>query len=206
MLADPVLQLFDSTGTLVAQNDDCSSLAPEEIPAGLKPANVHESLISITLPPGSYTGVLSGASGGSVVALFELYDLDPASSRIVNISTRSEVAVGSDVMIGGFIIGGADPTKVVIRAIGPSLAASGITNPLPDPVLDLYDGNGSLVFTNDNWRTTQLQQITDSGVPPTDDHESAMVATLLPGSYTAIVHDAGGGTGVALVEAYNLEP
>ena len=206
VLADPVLQLFDSTGTLVAQNDDCSSLAPGEIPAGLKPANVHESLISITLPPGSYTGVLSGANGGSGVALFELYDLDPASSRIANISTRSEVGVGSDVMIGGFIIGGADPTKVVIRAIGPSLVANGITNPLPDPVLDLYDGNGSLVFTNDNWRTTQLQQITDSGVPPNDDRESAMVATLLPGSYTAIVHDAGGGTGVALVEAYNLEP
>jgi acetyl esterase/lipase len=204
-LADPALQLFDSTGTLIAQNDNCSSLAVEEIPAGLQPANGRESLISMTLPPGSYTAVLSGANGGSGVGLFELYDLDPASSRIANISTRSEVGNESDVMIGGFIVGGNDPTKVVLRAVGPSLTASGITNPLPDPVLDLYDGNGSLIFTNDNWRTSQLQQISDTGVSPGDDREAAIVATLLPGGYTAIVHDAAGGKGVALVEVYDLE-
>jgi len=206
VLLDPVLQLFDSTGAMIAENDNCSSLAADEIPAGLQPANGRESLLSITLSPGSYTAVLSGANGGSGVALFELYDLDPASSRIANISTRSEVGTGNDVMIGGFIVGGNDPTKLVLRAIGPSLAANGIANPLPDPMLALYDGNGSLVFTNDNWRTSQLQQITDTGVAPNDDRESAMVVTLLPGNYTGIVQDAAGGKGVALVEVYDLQP
>ena len=171
----------------------------------LKPADGHESFISVTLPPGNYTGVLSGANGASGIGLFELYDLDPASSRISNISTRGEVGTGSDVMIGGFIIGGLNPTKVVLRAIGPSLVASGIPNALPDPVLQLYDGNGSLVFANDNWRTAQEQQIIDSGVPPTDDHESAIVATLSPGNYTAMVYDAHQASGVALVEVYDLE-
>jgi hypothetical protein len=138
--------------------------------------------------------------------LFELYDLDPASSRITNISTRGEVGTESDIMIGGFIIGGEEPTKVIVRAIGPSLIASNVSDALLDPLLELYDGNGSLIFANDNWRTTQEQQIINSGVPPGDDHESAIVATLLPGSYTAMVHDAGQANGVALVEVYNLEP
>ncbi len=204
-LADPTLQLYDSTGTLVAENDNCSSLPPNSIPADLKPLDGHESFISVTLPPGSYTSVLSGANGTSGIGLFELYDLDPASSRISNISTRGDVGTGNDVMIGGFIIGGLDPTKVVLRAIGPSLVANGIPNALPDPVLQLYDGNGSLVFANDNWRTAQEQQIIDSGVPPTDDHESAIVATLSPGNYTAMVYDANQEGGVALVEVYDLE-
>ncbi|MGH8093824.1 MAG: DVUA0089 family protein [Chthoniobacterales bacterium] len=204
-LTDPVLQLYDSTGTLIAQNDNCSSLPPGSIPADLKPADGHESFISVTLPPGSYTAVLSGANGASGIGLFELYDLDPASSRISNISTRGQVGTGSDVMIGGFIIGGTDPTKVILRAIGPSLAESGVPNALPDPVLQLYDSDGSLVFENDNWRTAQQQQIIDSGVPPTDDHESAIVATLSPGGYTALVYDANQASGVALVEVYNLE-
>ena len=205
VLADPVLQLYDSTGALIAQNDNCSSLPPNSIPANLKPVDGHESFISVTLPPGSYTSVLSGANGASGIGLFELYDLDPASSRISNISTRGEVGTGNNVMIGGFIIGGLDPTKVLLRAIGPSLVASGIPDALPDPVLQLYDGNGSLVFANDDWRTAQEKQIIDSGVPPTDDHESAIVATLSPGNYTATVYDANEANGVALVEVYDLE-
>ena len=149
--------------------------------------------------------MLRGANGASGVGLFELYDLDPASARISNISTRAEVGTGSDIMIGGFIIGGEEPTKVIVRAIGPSLIASNVSDALLDPLLELYDGNGSLIFANDNWRTTQEQQIIDSGVPPSDDRESAIVATLIPGSYTAMIHDAGQANGVALVEVYNLE-
>ena len=108
-------------------------------------------------------------------------------------------------MIGGFIIGGADQTKVLIRAIGPTLAAKGIAQPLPDPVLELHDGSGSLISTNDNWRWTQEAEIIASGIPPTDDRESAIVATLQPGSYTAIVRGQNYTTGVALVEVYNLD-
>jgi len=108
-------------------------------------------------------------------------------------------------MIGGFIIGGDDPTTVIVRAIGPSLAASDIPNPLADPLLELYDSNGSLISSNDNWRSTQAQQIIDSGVAPSDDREAAIVATLNPGGYTAMVRDAAHADGVALVEVYNLE-
>ncbi len=205
VLVDPVLELYDSTGSMIAQNDNCSSLPPDTIPSNLKPTNGHESFIGVTLLPGSYTAVLRGANGSAGVGLFELFDLDPATSRISNISTRGEVGTGSEVMIGGFIIGGEDPTKVVIRAIGPSLSAQNVPNALTDSLLELYDGNGSLIFTNDNWRTTQEQEIIATGVAPSDDRESAIVATLTPGGYTAIVRSAGQANGVALVEVYNLE-
>jgi hypothetical protein len=128
-------------------------------------------LISVTLPQGSYTGVVRGANNATGVSLLELYDLDPASSRITNISTRGEVGSGSDAMIGGFIIGGDEPTKLIVRAIGPSLVASNIPNALNDPLLELYDSNGSLIASNDNWRSSQAQQIIDSGVAPSDDRE-----------------------------------
>ncbi|MGI8891660.1 MAG: alpha/beta fold hydrolase [Chthoniobacterales bacterium] len=206
-LADPVLELYNSSGKLVAQNDNCSALSPDRIPEGFKPADGRESIITTRLPKGSYTAVLRGANGSTGIALFELYDLDPANSRIVNISTRGEVGNDSDTMIGGFIIGGSDPTRVIVRAIGPSLAAVKISNPLADPYLELHDSNGSLIYANDNWRSSQTQQILDSGIAPTDDREAAIVATLPPGSYTALVR--GGATdanGVALVEVYDLEP
>lgn len=204
VLVDPVLELYNSAGSLIAQNDNCSSLPPGTIPASFRPSSGHESFIAATLPPGSYTGVLRGANGSAGVGLFELFDLDPASSRISNISTRGEVGTGSEVMIGGFIIGGEDPTKVVIRAIGPSLLAQNVPNALSDPLLELYDSNGSLIFTNDNWRDTQEEEIIATGVAPTANSESAIVATLAPGGYTAMVHDAGHAGGVALVEVYNL--
>lgn len=204
-LSDPVLELYDSTGALVAQNDNCSSLAPDRIPAGFQPLNGHESLISTTLSQGTYTAVLRGANGATGVGLIELYDLDPASSRVSNISTRGEVGTGSEAMIGGFIIGGEDPTSVIVRAVGPSLAASNIPNPLANPMLELYDSEGSLIFSNDDWRSTQARQIIDTGLAPSDDREAAIVATLQPGNYTAVVHDAGAGQGIALVEVYNLD-
>ena len=203
-LADPVLELYDGTGRLIAQNDNLSSLPPDRIPAGYKPGSGLESLIWTALPPGTYTAVMRGANGASGIGLFELYDLDSGSSRITNISTRGEAGSGADVMIGGFIVGGAEPTQVLLRAIGPSLSAVGIPNPLPDPVLEVYNPNGALLFANDNWRATQAQAISDSGLAPEDDRESAILATLAPGSYTAMLHDAGEGSGVALVEVYNL--
>jgi len=205
VLVDPVLELYDAGGRLIAQNDNCSSLPADTIPADLAPKYGKESFIGTILPPGSYTAVLRGANGAAGVGLFELFDLDPANSRISNISTRGEVGLGSDVMIGGFIIGGEDPTKVVIRAIGPSLSAQNVPNALSDPLLELYDGNGSLIFTNDNWRATQEQEILATGVAPSQDSESAIVATLIPGGYTALVRDAGTAGGIAMVEVYNLE-
>jgi hypothetical protein len=139
------------------------------------------------------------------LALVEVYDLDAKDSLLVNISTRGKVGTGDNAMIGGFIIGGKDPTKVLVRAIGPSLSNNGVAQPLSDPVLELRDGKGKLVSTNDNWRETQGSEIVATGIPPPDNRESAIVATLTPGNYTAIVRGKNNATGTALVEVYNVD-
>ncbi len=204
LLGDPYLELYDSSGILMEANDNRQVLSG--LPNSLLPSNPSESYLTAVLPPGSYTAVLHGTFFGSGIGLVELYDVDPVNSRVANISTRGRVSGGSAEMIGGFIIGGTDRTSVIVRALGPSLAAAGVNSPLPDPVLALFDSNGNLIGANDNWRSTQEQQIIDTGVPPTNDLESAVVATLEPGNYTAMVHDSQARTGVALVEAYDLAP
>jgi hypothetical protein len=114
------------------------------------------------------------------------------------------VETGDNVGIGGFIITGVTPKHVLIRAIGPSLIQSGVPNPLPDPVLELYHSGPSPIASNNNWRDTQEDAIKATGIPPVNDLESAIDATLTPGNYTAIVRGNNGGTGVALVEVYDL--
>ncbi|MDQ3199323.1 MAG: alpha/beta hydrolase [Verrucomicrobiota bacterium] len=204
LLADPVLALYNSAGMLMASNDDRLALPGEPNP--LLPANPAESLLTAILPEGSYTAVLQGVNGTSGVGLFELYDLEPGSSRVANISTRGQLAASGDVLIGGFIIGGSDPTKVIARALGPSLGSFGVSSPLPNPVLEMHDSNGTLLYFNDDWRSTQQQEIINSTIPPISDKEAAIVATLPPGNYTAVVRDGTGATGVSLVEVYDLEP
>ena len=140
-MTDPILELRDSTGALIISNEDTPEFASP---------NAYESAIVTALSPGAYTAVLRSVSGSSGLALFELYDLGPISSRIVNISSRGSVGTGENVMIGGFIIGGDQPTKVIVRALGPSLTAFGVSNALQDPILELHDGEGSLIFQNDN--------------------------------------------------------
>ena len=116
------------------------------------------------------------------------------------------MGMADDVMIGGFIIGGSSPKKVIVRAIGPSLAAFGVEGQLNNPEVELHDGAGSLVFSNDDWRSDQEQAIIESGLPPSDARESVILATLAPGAYTAIVRGIDGATGVALIEIYALDP
>ena len=202
-LADPVITLYDSKGVLMESNDNRLALGGVVNP--LLPSDPSESFLTAILPPDSYTAVVEGVNGTSGVALVEVYDLEPGSSRVANISTRGDIASATDAMIGGFIVGGSDPTEVIVRALGPSLAAFGVTNPLPDPVLEVYDSNGTLTAANDNWRSIQEQDI-QATLPPTNNLESAIVARLVPGVYTAVVHDASHSTGVGLVEVYNLEP
>lgn len=204
-MIDPILRLYNSKGTLLASNDNWTTQRAEVIATGIPPISNLEAAIVTKLAPGNYTCVIQSKTGIPSIALFELYDLDPASSDLVNLSTRAKVDGGQNVVIGGFIIGGDQPTKVIIRAIGPSLTKHGIVNPLKDPTLELRGANGSLIFANDNWRSTQQQQIVASKIPPTDNRESAIIATLKPGRYTAIVRGKGGSTGVALVEVYNLD-
>lgn len=204
LLGDPVLELYDAGGKLVESNDN--RVVIPGLPNPLLPTNPAESYLTAILPAGRYTVILHGAGVGTGLGLVELYDQNPVSSSVSNISTRGSAGAGNDGMIGGFIVGGADPTSVLVRALGPSLGALGIASPLPNPVLELHDSNGNLLFTNDDWRSDQQQAISATGLAPTDKQESALIATLQPGSYTALVHDVNFATGVALLEAYDLEP
>jgi hypothetical protein len=207
-LADPVLEVHGSAGELIASNDNWRDAATRQeiIDSGLSPTNDLESSLWVILDPGVYTVVVRGKDNAAGTALFEVYDLDQSvNSKLANISTRGFVETGNDVMIGGIILIGSTPTKVLLRAIGPSLANSGVPNPLADPVLELYDGNGGLIATNYDWRDTQEAEIMATGIPPTNDLESAIVRDLSPGNYTAIVHGVNNATGAALVEIYNLK-
>jgi hypothetical protein len=205
-LADPVLQLFDSSGALVAQNDNWNAHRNDVIATGVPPSDEHEAVIAISLAPGSYTAVVRGLNSTSGVALVEAYDLSPAAnSKLANISTRGKVEGGDNVMIGGFIAGGDRETLVVVRAIGPSLVDFGVANALKDPTLELHDGNGALLAQNDDWRLSQEQQLIQAGLAPIDDRESALLLSLQPGAYTAIVRGKDANSGVGLVEIYNLD-
>lgn len=204
VLADPMLELHDSSGAIIATNDNWRTDQEQEILAsGLAPTNDNESAILMTLDPGAYTAIVSGANGGTGIALVEVYDLDQTvDSKLGNISTRGIVQTQDNVLIGGFIVLGQDPISVLVRALGPSLPLDGS---LADPTLELHDANGALLFSNDNWKSDQEAAITATGIAPTNDLESAILMTLAPSSYTAIVRGAGNATGIALFEAYALE-
>ena len=202
-LGDPVLQLFDSSGRLIAANDNWNDATnrQEIIDSSVAPSHELESAILTTLQPGAYTAIVRGVGDTTGVALAELYDLDRTSgSKLANISTRGRVQTGVNVMIGGFIVLGADSQDVIIRAMGPSLSSTA----LQDPILELFDANGTLIRANDNWRDAQETEIMATGIPPKHDAESAIVATLSPGPYTAVVSGKNGTTGVALVEVYAI--
>ena len=204
-LADPVLSLYDSSGKQIATNDNWTTNRIAILGTQLAPTSERESAILTTLAPGSYTAIVQDHNNQPGLALAEIYDLDAAHSALANISTRGQVGAGDDVMIGGFIVGGKNPTNLLVRALGPSLSKSGITSPLSDPVLEIHDASGALITSNDNWRTSQQSEIAATGIPPTNDLESAILLTVNPGSYTAIVHGKTYGVGVALVEVYNLD-
>jgi len=205
-LANPTLELFGPNG-LITSNDDWRESPNKQaiIDSTVPPSHPLESAIVATLPAknAAYTAIVRGVGGGTGVGLVEVYDLDDTvDSTLANISSRGLVQTGDDVMIGGFIISGTTPKKVIVRAIGPSLP---VTGKLADPTLELFDGNGQRIAMNDNWRQTQEAQIKATGVAPTKDREAAIVATLPPGGTTAIVRGKGGTTGVALVEIYALQ-
>jgi hypothetical protein len=161
-----------------------------------------------TLSPGSYTAIVRGQNQGAGVCLQEIYDLDRSpDSKLANLSTRAIVRTGDNVLIGGFMLGsGNNPRKVVIRAVGPSLTRAGVSNALADPTLELRDHNGALLIANDDWKTPEADahQIKIAGLGLTDDRESAIIANLPLGTYTAIVAGKNGGTGIGLVEIYSL--
>ena len=190
-LADPVLELYDNAGVLLATNDNWQDNANQQeiIDSGLAPTAESESVILLHVPSDDvgipYTAVLRDANGTTGVGLVEVYDLDfGVGPNIQNISTRGRVNVGEGVLIGGTIVLGSNSQHVIVRALGPSLPVDGT---LADPVLELYDENGALLRSNDNWRSDQEAEIEATTLQPTIDSEAAIVATLLPAPYTAIV-------------------
>lgn len=208
-LTDPVLELRGADGALIQQNDnwrDDASQASILEANKFAPSHPLESALVVTLPPGNYTAAVTGRNGSAGVGLVEVYDMNQAAnSKLANISTRGVVQSADNVLIGGFILGGnSGTTKVLVRAIGPSLANFGVPNALSDPTLELRDGNGTMLQSNDNWKDQQLANIEATHLAPTANAEAAIIADLSPGAYTAIV--AGKGPdGVALVEVYNLQ-
>jgi hypothetical protein len=207
-LANPILELRDSSGGLIQANDNWRSDHEAEIIATtVPPSNDLEAAIVATLPANSaaYTAIVRGVNDGTGVGLIEVYDLDQtANSKLANISTRGLVQTGDNVLIAGTIVLGNTSQRVLVRAIGPSLAVPG---KLQDPTLELRDGNGALLRSNDNWRSDQEAEIVATTIPPSNDLESALVATLPAGGafYTAVVRGVNNSTGVAVIEVYALD-
>lgn len=204
-LPDPMIELHEPGGTILS-NDDWKESQQTEIEAtNLQPGDDHESALIATLAPGSYTVIVSGKNAGTGVGLVDVYDLDETvKAKLANISTRGFVDTEDNVLIGGVIVGSVGG-EVVARAIGPTLEPLGVADPLLDPLLEIRNADGSTFASNDDWRESQESEIEASGYAPADDREAAIVATLPPNSYTAIVRGKADSSGVALVEVYNVD-
>jgi hypothetical protein len=209
-LADPTLELRSANGALILANDDWQSdpiQAAQLTALGLALQDPKESGLVSTVQPGSYTAILAGKNQTTGVGLVEVYDANQtASSQLGNISTRGFVLTGSDVMIGGFILGGSSNTNVVVRGLGPSLAQFGISDFLVDPTIELHDGSGTLLVSNDDWQDDPVSasQLTALGLAPQDAAEAGIYRSLAPGAFTAVLAGKNGGIGVGLVEIYNV--
>ncbi len=211
-LEDPVLELHDSTGAIVATNNNWGEAANNQdiTDTGIAPTSPNEAAILTTLPSdpsyASYTAVVQGNNNTTGIGLVEVYDLDSGpGSTLLNISTRGHVDIDPNALIGGFFLGGTESKRILVRAIGPSLSGAGISDALADPVLELRDANAALIQSNDDWGSSPNQaEIQASGLAPTNPKESAVVQMLSAAPYTAIVRGVNNTTGVGSVEIYQL--
>lgn len=212
VLADPTLELHDSSGAMLLQNDDWqddAAQAAQLTALGLALQDTKESGIVASLQPGAYTAVVAGKDQTTGIGLVEVYDTNQAAdSQLANISTRGFVQTGDNVMIGGFILGhSSGSTGVIVRGIGPSLAQIfGLSPVLTDPTLELRDSNGALLIANDDWQDdpASAAQLTAHGLAPHDPKESGIFMSLPPGAFTAILAGNNNGVGLGLVEIYNV--
>jgi len=194
----PVTLVRMSDNTVIAENDNWVF----QQPVGMM-EDPHEASIVMHLGPGAYTAIVSGADGGSGVALVAVYELSTPESPFINISTRGQVLAGESVMIAGFAISGFEPKTVVVRGLGPSLATS-VRGVLANPVLHLVrQADNAIIGTNDDWQgAANAAELQASRFAPGNAAEAAILVTLAPGLYTAILSGQGGGTGIGLVEVY----
>ncbi len=218
-LADPTLEIHDASGATIATNNDWKTTQVGGLISGdqsaaisasqLAPSNDLESAIIADLAPGSYTAVVLGVNNTTGTGVVDAYDISAGSpARLANIATRGLIQPGDKLMIAGFIIQNG-LVKAVVRAIGPSLIAFGITNALADTTLQLRDQNGNIVVENDNWKvrpdgTSQQAEMEATGLQPTNDLEAAFVTTLQPGQYTAQMRGKPETTGIGVVQVYFL--
>jgi hypothetical protein len=219
-LANPTLEIYDGNSVKIASNNDwkitqlggivTSDQSAEIAAGGLSPSNDLESAIIANLLPGSYTAVVRGLGNTVGTGVVDAYDLSAASlAKLVNVATRGLIQPGDKLMIAGFIIQNGS-VRAVVRAIGPSLAAFGITNALADTTLQLRDQNGTIVIENDDWKlrpdgSSQQAELEATGLQPTNDLEAAFVTTLQPGQYTAQVRGKPETTGTGVVQVYFLQ-
>jgi len=206
-LADPVLELHGPGGFATITNDNWRDDPAQQaaiLATGIAPTSNLESAIDTTLNPGAYTAIIRGKNNSSGVALIEVYDLSQAVlAHLANISTRAFVSTGDNIVIAGFTLGGnSGNDRIVLRGLGPA----GVPNPLADPTLELRDANGALIDSNNNWQddAAQAAALTAANLAPPNSLDAAIMATLPPGLYTALLAGLNNGTGVGLVEVYDL--
>ena len=208
VLPDPMLTLF-SGADAIASNDNWMDAANSgDVPVPLAPPYPGEAAILTTLAPGAYTAILQGVAGTEgvgIVEVFRVHNGEPSASRLTNLSTRGMVRTGDDVIIGGIILEGSGTRRIVVTARGPSLAAAGVPGTLADPEISLFNSAGALVASNSSWREGEGAESLPPWLPLADDSEAAIVRSLAPGAYTAIVTGAGGSQGIGIVEVFDLE-
>lgn len=210
LLQDPIIELRDSSGTLLQQNNNWKDDQRSQIEGGpFQPSDDRESVLLRTLAPGAYTAILKGVGNTTGVGTVEVYDTNPAAaSQLANISTRGFVQTGENVMIAGFMLGnttGSD--RIAVRGLGPSLASFGLSNVLADPTLELHNGNGTVMISNDDWQSdpASAAELIANGLAPSDSKESGIFTTVPPGTYTAVLEGKGATTGIGIIEVYNLK-
>lgn len=209
VLLDPVLELRGPDGLIMTNDNWMENPQRAQFEGGpFQPTDNRESVVLATVPPEMYTVILSGVGGTTGVGLVEIYDRSQAvASELANISSRGFVQTGENVMIGGFILGGATSNAdIAVRGLGPSLANFGVTDFLADPTIELRDENGALLAANDDWADDPVSaaQLTANGLAPQHPDESGFFTSLPPAQFTAILAGKNGGVGVGLVEIYNL--
>jgi hypothetical protein len=205
-LQDPLLELHEANGTVIVNDNWRSSNEGEILQTGLAPSDNRESAIVASLPPGTHTAIIKGANNATGIGTIQIYDLETTIGDLGNLAVRGNIQTGDNILIAGLTISAGDPRRIVFRGMGPSLKFAGVPSPIDDPTLELHDANGIVIGGNDNWKdASNASDLSTTGLAPNIDSESAVLTTLGPGKYTAIVRGANNATGVGLAEVYKLD-